>query len=62
MTAGRSNGRAEEKKLTDAYNKAVDKLTRIPRGDERHFAASRAVVKAHRALQRYKQVQAKKKT
>jgi hypothetical protein len=43
-----------EKRLLDAYNRAVDALNRIPKGDPRHIPASAKVVNAHRALQRYR--------
>jgi hypothetical protein len=46
---------AKEQRLTDAYNKAVDELNKIPKGDIRHFAAAARVVNALKALHRYRQ-------
>lgn len=46
---------ATEKRLSDAYERAVERLRAIPKGDPRHIAVNREVVQAYRALQRYKQ-------
>ena len=46
---------AKEQRLIDAHNAAVDKLNKIPKGDERHMRAAAAVVHAHRALRKYQQ-------
>lgn len=44
---------ATEKRLTAAYNAAVDRLKKIPKGDPKHIRASAQVIHALQALQRY---------
>jgi len=44
---------AKEKQLTDAYNKALERLKPIPKGHPAHVAASARLMAAYRALQKY---------
>jgi hypothetical protein len=47
---------AHEQKLIADYNKAVNALKRIPRGDPRHIPLSAKLIAAQRALKRYRQI------
>jgi hypothetical protein len=44
---------AHEKRLTDKYNKAVDRLNQVRKGDPAHIPAAAAVSATLRALRKY---------
>ena len=47
---------SHEEKLIADYNRALDALKRLPKGDPRHIRLSAQLIAAQRALKRYRQI------